>query len=379
MKCKVVSDKSIKYLIFYIRIQNDFIMKYLIAITICYVFLILTIKGYPFENKLKKLNSANLLYRNNTTLCLTPIYNEINSIRDSLADSAGINSKNRNYKSIDSEKVKSGNILADKFNGGEKIIVPKWYDMITNLPHDMVKFYNKDIRLEKAPIYLGIAAITTGLILIDDKMWRASNKFYNQSQFNKNISDLFVEVGDGKAQFGIAGAFAIYGWISKDKLALTTASEVVEAVLATGAVVQLLKHITGRQSPFVSSKPGGVWKFFPNQIDYHKHVPFYDAFPSGHLATSLAAFTVIAKNYPKANWIRPVTYTITAMLAVSMVNQGIHWYSDYPLAMFLGYEFGNIISLGGKEAKANINEKTQLYINPFVSPTGPGLKMTYVF
>ncbi len=343
-------------------------MNYLITITICYTFLIFTNKVYPFENKLKMVNRVDNFYRDNTTSSCTPIYNETNQDRDSLADSVGVNSKNKIDRSVDREKV-----------AGKNISAPKWYDMITNLPHDIVKFYNRDIRLEKAPIYLGIAAITTGLILIDDKVWTASDKFYNQTQVNKNVSDLFVDIGDGKVQFGLAGAFAIYGWISNDKLALTTASQVVEAVLATGTVVQLIKHITGRQSPFVSTKPGGVWKFFPNQIDYHKHVPFYDAFPSGHLATSLAAFTVIAKNYPKANWIRPLTYTLMAMLAVSMVNQGIHWYSDYPLAIFLGYEFGNIISFGGRETKAYLNEKTQLYIHPFVSPTGPGLEMTYAF
>ena len=340
-------------------------MKYLITITICYTFLIFTIKVYPFENKLKMINRANYFYRDNTTSFCTPIYNEINQARDSLADSIGVNSKNKIDKSIDSGKVEEKNIS-----------VPKWYNMITNLPHDMVKFYNKDIRLEKTPIYLGIAAITTGLILIDDKIWRASDKFYNQSQVNKNVSDLFVDIGDGKVQFGLAGAFAIYGWISKDELALTTASQVVEAVLATGIVVQLIKHITGRQSPFVSTKPGGVWKFFPNQIDYHKHVPFYDAIPSGHLATSIAAFTVIAKN-SKANWIRPVTYTITAMLAISMVNQGIHWYSDYPLALALGYTFG-MIAAHPEGIPAEIAGK-KINVMPTLVDNGFGISVGYSF
>ncbi len=193
------------------------------------------------------------------------------------------------------------------------------------------------------------------------------------------MSDLFVNFGDGKFQFVLAGAFGIYGLMSKDKLALTTASEVIEAVLATGAVVQLLKHITGRQSPYVSSKPGGVWDFFPNQIDYHKHVPFYDAFPSGHLSTLLAAFTVIANNYSDIKWIRPVTYTLEAMLSISMVNQGIHWYSDYPLAIFLGYEFGSIISQKNVQSPVNPNEKTQLNISPFISPIGTGVALRYSF
>jgi membrane-associated phospholipid phosphatase len=108
--------------------------------------------------------------------------------------------------------------------------------------------------------------------------------------------------------------------------------------------VQVLKHITGRQSPFVSTKAKGRWDFFPNQIDYHKHVPSYDAYPSGHVTTTLATVIVIAENYPDIKWIRPLGYILTGLLAISMVNTGIHWYSDYPLALVLGYTFGMIAS-----------------------------------
>jgi membrane-associated phospholipid phosphatase len=123
---------------------------------------------------------------------------------------------------------------------------------------------------------------------------------------------------------------------------LRTGSQITEAVLASGAVVQVLKHITGRQSPFVSTMPRGRWDFFPNQINYHKHVPSYDAYPSGHVTTALATVVVIAENYPNIKWISPVGYTLTGLLAISMVNTGIHWYSDYPLAVVLGYTFGMI-------------------------------------
>ncbi len=343
-------------------------MKFLPAIIISFVFSLVAIKVYPFQIKLVKYSCTIFPYMNNTVLFCMPVSDELRKIGDSLTDSAKDISNNNVGESLDSEKV-----------GERNISVPKWYNMVTNLPSDMVKFYHKDIRIEKIPIFLGISAATAGLILLDNNIWRASDRFYNQSQFNKNLSDLFVNFGDGKFQFVVAGAFAIYGWMSTDKLALTTASEVVEAVLATGAVVQLLKHITGRQSPYVSSKPGGVWDFFPNQIQYHKHVPFYDAFPSGHLSTLLAAFTVIANNYSGIKWIRPVSYTIEAMLSISMVNQGIHWYSDYPLAIFLGYEFGNIISQKNNNSTSGKNGITQLNIFPFISPVGTGVEMRYDF
>jgi len=173
----------------------------------------------------------------------------------------------------------------------------------------------------------------------------------------------------------------LYGLMLKDKRALRTASEIVEAVLASGAVVQLLKHITGRESPFISTKPAGAWRFFPNQIDYLKHVPAYDAFPSGHMTTSLAAFIVIAENYPELTWIKPVSYSLEVLLGISMVNTGIHWYSDYPLAVFLGYSFGELIShpviINNKSTSAA--RMIKLKILPYFSNYASGISISLIF
>jgi len=245
----------------------------------------------------------------------------------------------------------------------------------------MVDFYEQDLTLKNVPLYLGIGALTTGLVMTDNETWKASDRLYKKPGFYKSASDIIVEVGDGRSQFGLAAAFALYGFIADDSRALRTASEVVEAVLASGAVVQVLKHITGRESPFVSTKPGGAWRFFPNQIQYHKHVPAFDAYPSGHLTTSLAAFVVIAENYPEVKWIRPVCYTTETLLAISMVNTGIHWYSDYPLAVFLGYEFGKIISHHGDSADHSKNDEknTHLVIEPYFNQRDEGLSFSLVF
>lgn len=254
----------------------------------------------------------------------------------------------------------------------------KWYDMFANIPRDYVRFYHEDITWNKVPIYLGIAGLTAGLIATDNATWTAADKFYHRRSINKNMSDLFEWVGDGRTQFGLAGVFAVYGFIGKDDRALRTASQVVEAILSSGAVVQLLKHITGRQSPFVSTKPTGEWRFFPNQIDYLKHTPAYDAFPSGHLTTSLATLVVIAENYPEQRWIWPATYVVETLLAASMVNTGIHWYSDYPLAVFLGYTFGEIVSHPVSINKSE-SKLSELQFSPYYGRYGSGICLSFDF
>jgi membrane-associated phospholipid phosphatase len=250
--------------------------------------------------------------------------------------------------------------------------------MFTNMPGDVVKFYDKEFTIKRIPIYIGITALTAGLIITDNQTWKASDKFYRKTSFNKNMSDAFVEIGDGKSQFGLAAAFAAYGLVTQDDRSLRTASEVIEAVLTSGAVVQVLKHITGRESPYLSTKPGGAWRFFPNQVEYFKHVPAHDAYPSGHLTTSLSAFVVIAEDYPEAKWIAPVSYGAETLLAVSMVNQGIHWYSDYPLAILLGYTFGKIAArpMVSNDSSSIISD---LQILPYIGHIYNGVSLSLNF
>lgn len=260
--------------------------------------------------------------------------------------------------------------------------IPKWYEMISNIPGDYVRYYGSELTQDKLPLYAGIFTLTAQLILSDDITWQASHKLYKSSTFAKNWSDIFTEIGDGRTQFALAAGFAAYGFIGGNNRALRTASQIVEAVLASGAVVQVLKHMTGRQSPYVSSQPGGVWRFFPNQIKYHKHVPEYDAYPSGHIATSMAAFVVIAENYPEYKWIKPVSYSLAALIGIGMANKGIHWYSDYPLGIALGYAFGKMIAhpeIAPQKETRDKKNKVEVGLFPYLGPQANGLSLSVSF
>jgi membrane-associated phospholipid phosphatase len=221
---------------------------------------------------------------------------------------------------------------------------PGVFDMLTNLPSDWRDWAVRNFTWDKWPVYTAVTASTAAMIVYDNELWVPFKKLYETNSFAHDASDVFVSMGDGKFQFGLAAAFAGYGVIAGDRKALRTASQTVEVILACGAVVQLLKHVTGRESPIVTTTPTGVWKFFPSQIEYHKHVPHYDAFPSGHLATATATLTVISNNYPDVRWIKPVGYVCLAGIATGLAATSIHWWSDFPLALALGYSFGTLLS-----------------------------------
>jgi hypothetical protein len=259
--------------------------------------------------------------------------------------------------------------------------VPEWYDMFANMPKDWKRYGEITFTTSKIPGIIGMSALTAVLVATDDATWKASDKWYQSSSVVRSVSDAGVWIGHGVPQFGLAGAFALYGFAAHDSRALRTASQTTQAILACGVVVQVLKHITGRESPVVATQPGGVWRFFPNQIEYHKHVPHYDAFPSGHVATALTTVTVIAENYSEISWIRPVGYTLVGILAVSMANTGIHWYSDYPLGLALGYSFGMLAAHpeGWDVASAGSSDKVKFSLAPSVSSQGPGVQLVVLF
>jgi len=259
--------------------------------------------------------------------------------------------------------------------------VPQWHSMFTNIPGDWVRGSRSAFRSCNLPVLVGMTALTGVLIVTDDDTWQLSDRWYKGSTAVKEASDFFEYLGDGTPQFGLAGAFAVYGFAAGDRRSLRTASQVVEAILACGVVVQTLKHLTGRESPLVSTTPGGRWDFFPNQIEYHKHVPAYDAYPSGHIATALATVTVVAENYPEWKWVKPVGYTIVACIGIAMGNTGIHWYSDYPLGLVLGYSFGMLAShpegLTGTETETG--NVPQFSILPLLSTRGTGIQLSLDF
>ncbi len=255
-----------------------------------------------------------------------------------------------------------------------------WHSWLTNIPSDYARFYDVAIHTS-VPVYLSIAASTAALMATDNTTWLGQHEWYKNSNFIRQTSDRFGEIGDGRTQFTFTGIFVLYGLLFKDNKALRTGSQILQVTISAGAFVQVLKHMTGRESPVVSTQPAGEWKFFPNPLDYHRHVPAYDAYPSGHLTTMLGMIGVISENYPEWKWVKPVGYSICTLMAVSMVNSGIHWYSDYPLAIYLGYEFGKIVAHPEKYGKSDDVNRRELSINitPYRAYNGTGLALSLKF
>ena len=256
----------------------------------------------------------------------------------------------------------------------------QWYTMFANIPRDWGRWYDISFRKERANEWIVIGGLTLATFLTDDITYTPAARFYNNSPGAKKWSDFCANIGDGTTQFALAGAMGAYGLIFKDQKALRTGSQIVQAVLASGAVIQVLKHVTGRESPFVRTTPTGVWKILPNQVDYHRYVPHFDAYPSGHICTSMATVIVVAENYPEVKWIRPAGYAFTTLVGLGMLSNGIHWVSDYPLGLFIGYYFGMLAAHPeGIPVMESEDGRLKVHILPNITPMGSGATLSMTF
>jgi hypothetical protein len=237
---------------------------------------------------------------------------------------------------------------------------PKKFGFITGLPKDAVGIVKTTFSKESIKPLVIIGASTAALLFLDQTLIDGVREFsdnihLNPDEKNKNVivklggkdvallrfpgnwNTAFYQVGQGFPSLLIGATLFTYGKIRDDYRALSTASQLAESFILMGVGTQIIKRITGRQNPSEAVARGGVWDFMPSFSQYQNYTPNYDAFPSGHLATMMSSITIFADNYPEKRWIRPVGYTLTGLVAFSMMNNKVHWASDYPLALGMGY------------------------------------------
>lgn len=239
------------------------------------------------------------------------------------------------------------------------------FTFLTKIPGDYAAVGRSLFSKETITPFLWVVGSTAVLIKYDYELWQPFSEYHSKKTTFHDATEFGWNVGKGGFQFGIAGAFLLYGASFGDHRALRTASQIVEVVIATGITTQVLKHIAGRESPnVITDKRTGHWQWFPNPGKYARRVSKYDAYPSGHIATTFATARVIETNYPEMKWIPYVSYPIVAFVGLSMVATNGHWWSDYPLSLLLGYHFAKAVTRGNAPYKPE--SVTDWRFDPFI-------------
>ncbi|MGV9003577.1 phosphatase PAP2 family protein [Flavobacterium sp.] len=269
---------------------------------------------------------------------------------------------------------------------------PEFWDMFRYIPNDLYKFglftiQKENLKWDALVLGTTLAAIPYDQKILDDfgkignKMggWDKDSKyksFLGLTIIPQNIPSAVYYMGNGGTTLILSGIFYGIGKLSNnDYRALNTSSELVECLFSVGLTTQTIKRITGRQSPvraIADGNDGGAWNPFPSFSAYQSNTPNYDAMPSGHIATFMASLTVIATNYPEIKWIKPVGYSMMGVLAFNMVSGKVHWTSDYPIGIFIGYVIGKEI------ANRRITKIPKQTIG-MLPPKPKGYKLNYTF
>ncbi|PIP92531.1 MAG: hypothetical protein COW00_00190 [Bdellovibrio sp. CG12_big_fil_rev_8_21_14_0_65_39_13] len=188
----------------------------------------------------------------------------------------------------------------------------------------------------------------------------------NILQGPSDVGSTIYYLGNGWTQFFVASSFYINGSMNHDIKAQKTGTQILTALLSGSLPTQLIKRATGREDPNRTTVYRGKWK--PFSKDYDKDISAHDAVPSGHLMAITSTMTVIDTNYPEyRHIIRPIAYTALALVSFQMVNIGVHWVSDYPLGIAIGYVAGRAATKVGSEKS---NEVSSWNLQPLYYGSG---------
>lgn len=273
-------------------------------------------------------------------------------------------------------------ILAGVAHAEEKL---KFRQIVTEVPSTSKSFLKESFSKESLP-YWGVILGSTGLLYHYDEEiysdlqkrgrdWGIGNDDNTSSALTisghelirvpKDKGSFMYFLGDGWMHAGIGAGFLATGQISENNYTYNTGIMLWHGIVVSTIFNQTLKRSFGRESPEVSTSKRGSWNLFPSFNDYNSKTASYDAMPSGHVMTATLTFTILAERYPEyTSYIYPVYGVWISALMFQMVNNGVHWASDYPLGIAMGYIVGKNAVQMGKESKDKTIEKTSWNVIP---------------
>ncbi|MBK7893011.1 MAG: phosphatase PAP2 family protein [Bdellovibrionales bacterium] len=139
-----------------------------------------------------------------------------------------------------------------------------------------------------------------------------------------------TELGKADIYFGLAGLGFVLGLVLRRRLLRNQSVYALAALTLSGLLVQVLKHLVGRQRPYADLHLEATRFDFVNS-NYEWH-----SLPSGH---SQVAFTVAATMVllgPKQRAWQWSWFAVAATIAMTRVVTLNHWLSDTLIGAFVG-------------------------------------------
>jgi membrane-associated phospholipid phosphatase len=160
----------------------------------------------------------------------------------------------------------------------------------------------------------------------------------NRSHSSDQIAKQITPLGGGRA-LQLSAATVLLGWATHNTRLRDTGRDAIEAsIFAAGFITPAIKRIAGRSRPNAGE---GAYAFDPLSKN--------ESFPSGHATNAFAVASVFAAH--SDGWVVPaVAYTLATGVAVSRMNDNVHWASDVIAGAAIGTAVGRSIVARHKRA-----------------------------
>jgi membrane-associated phospholipid phosphatase len=210
-------------------------------------------------------------------------------------------------------------------------------------------------------IFFGAATgITAVLLHFDNNIDKWARVQKQDHGWVKKSSPVITQFG---SIYGISSVAAI-GFLSaafNKQKGVETSLLATQALITSGAWVQLIKHFTGREDPsasYIYSKiAGGKWwgpfAQYDQDLPVYKSVSSFDAFPSGHTAAAFSIATVFATRYSDIKAIPILSYSLATLVGISRLTEHAHWTSDIFVGGLIGYICGKQVVAGYDKVHQN--------------------------
>jgi len=327
----------------------------------------------PAAKKISYLFSNLITYTALFFVCDVMAYSQNLQPIDSVNARSSFSSK-ANQNKINNQKPTNNFYKTDSIFSFQspKGYIPSFYYNFEEQVTAPFKFRTKQWLITGAAI-----GITATLIHFDNDIdiWARVQK-QKHNWVNKS-SPVITQFGN---IYGISTVAAI-GLLSatfQNQKGVQTSLLATQALITSGAWVQLIKHLTGREDPsasyIYSKKAGGEWwgpfAQYDQDLPVYKSVTSFDAFPSGHTAAAFSIATVFASQYSNIKVIPILSYSMATLVGISRMTEHQHWASDVFVGGVIGY-------VCGKQVVAHFDN---LHKNPSASNTSKAkIKTEFTF
>ncbi len=243
--------------------------------------------------------------------------------------------------------------------------------------NDVKSSTNNGISFFKRPYYFdgndwlltGGVAISTGLLFLVDESVR-TNIQNNLTNAQNKIVVAGDYYGQGIIPFGVGVGLYFSGLAFNNKSIRETGSTLVQALIASGITVTVLKVIFGRERPY-SNQGSNSFKFF--QV---KNV--FNSFPSGHAIIAFTTSTVISEKIDNI-YATIGLYGLASLTVYQRLYSDNHWLSDAFLGSVLGVVIGKYFVKINKSYSDENESKISYNVFPVFYKHSSGLGISISF